>query len=469
VFVKIIASLGPASESIDVIEKMARNGANAFRINFAHGNPDQWIKLVENVRKVEERLGKPIALIGDLKGPSVRLGLIEEPIAVPKGTPLRMVLAERSKGGQELVVPVPVEHFFEVVEVGDIIVMDDGKVRLRVTDKPSKDEIEVVAITDARITSHKAVVVQGKDYGLPAISAEDAKNIEFAIENDFDYISLSYVRRAEDLQLLKEILSKHGREDIGVIAKIETKSAVENLDSILEVADVVMVARGDLGMNFSLEDIHYYQKLIVNKCIEKGKPVIVATQLLESMIQNPVPTRAEVVDISTAVEQGVDALMLTGETSIGKHPVEAVSWLRRVIEHTESKMLDTIENIARTARRRELNIFVRFDKGVVELAEDLQAKLIVFSMMGITPRVIASLRPKIPVFVGTNNKKVMRKLAILWGLQPFYIDARDYDEGLKKTFEEAKARGYVNIGDIAVLTYGLRGTKQLIEILRVAP
>ncbi len=466
-FVKIIASIGPASSSLEVIEKMARLGATGFRINFAHGDPDQWKQFVDAVRKAEEKLGKPLALIGDLRGPSVRLGVLENPIEVRKGEVLVMKLVDKASGGDEKVVPVPVPHFFDVVDVGDLVVMDDGRVRLRVVDKPSSDEVEVVAATDARITSRKAVVIRGKDYDLPALSEYDMKCLDFAIQNDFDYISLSYVRRAEDLEILRDVLKKRGREDIGVIAKIETKSAVENLDRIMDVADVVMVARGDLGMIFSLEDIHYYQSLIVSKCIARGKPVIVATQLLESMIENPVPTRAEVVDISTAVEQGVDALMLTGETSIGKHPIEAVAWLRRVIEHTEARMGSKLEAIARSARDRPMDLGHRFVKGVIELAEDLEAKFITFSMRGNTPRMMTGMRPRIKLFVASNNWKVLRKLSILWGIQPFYVEANSYDEGLAKAFEEAKKRGYVNIGDIAVLTYGLREEKQYVEILRV--
>ena len=466
-FVKVIASLGPASGDVEVIERMARNGVDAFRINFAHGGPEQWLKFVEGVRKVEECVGRPLALIGDLKGPSVRVGVLEEPVVVSRGATLRMVLAPSSKGGEEAVVPVPEEHFFEVVDVGDVIVMDDGRVRLRVTEKPSRDELEVTALTDARITSHKAVVVRGKDYGLPAISREDSRNIDFALKNGFDYISLSYVRRGEDLLLLKEILEKRGRGDVGVIAKVETKSAVENLSEIIDAADVVMVARGDLGMNFSLEDIHHYQRLIVGKCLRRGKPVIVATQLLESMIENPVPTRAEVVDISTAVEQGVDALMLTGETSVGKHPVEAVMWLRKVIDRTEARMGRQLDTIAEAARRRELNIFVRFDKGVVELAEDLGAKLVVFSKLGMTPKAMASLRPKVPLYVGACDDRLLRKLTILWGLHPIKVEAADYDEGLEKTFEIVRNKNQINIGDVAVLTYGLRGAKQVIEITKV--
>ncbi len=467
-FVKIIASLGPASMDLETIERMARAGANGFRINFAHGDPEQWARIVDNVRTVEKKLGKPITLVGDLRGPSVRLGIVENPVEIRKGETVVMKLCDKSPGGDEKVIPVPVPHFFEIVDIGDLVVMSDGRIRLRVVEKPSSDEIELVAMTDGVITSKKAVVVSGKDYQLPAISEYDLKCLEFAIEHDFDYVSLSYVRRAEDIEILRDILRKRGREDIGVIAKIETRSAIENLEGIASMADAVVVARGDLGMVFNLEDIHYYQNLVISKCISMGKPVILATQLLESMIENPVPTRAEIVDISTAVEQGVDALMLTGETSVGKHPVEAVAWLKRVIERTEARMGSKLDEIARKARCRPLDLGYRFARGVIELAEDLEAKFIVFSAKGNTPRMMAGLRPKMRLFVGCNNAKALRKMAILWGLEPFYVEASNYDEGLQRSFEEAKRRGMVSLGDIVVLTYGLRAEKQYVEILKVS-
>jgi len=464
--VKVIASLGPSSSNIDVIERMVRAGANAFRINFAHGDPEQWAKFVDMVRTVEARLGVPLALIGDLRGPSIRIGLLERPILLNRGDVVRFVYAEQIKG-DECAVPIPTKHFFEIVEVGDVIVMDDGKVRLRVVEKVGPEEIEAVAMTDARITSHKAVVIRGKDYELPTLSKDDLVSLEFALEHDFDYISLSYVRRPEDVELLRSILAKKGRSDVGVIAKIETKSAVENLEKIADNADVVMVARGDLGMNFNLEDIHFLQKYIVAKCLRKGKPVIVATQLLESMIENTVPTRAEVVDISVAVEQGVDALMLTGETSIGKHPVEAVSWLRRIADHVESRMDRELELVIERARSRPMDIATRFAKGVVELAEDIGAKLVIFTMKGNTAKRIASLRPRIRVFAATPSIQVMRKLSILWSLEPFYVEAENYKEGLEKALEVARSKGYVSIGDLVVRTYGLREAEHVIEVTRI--
>lgn len=466
-YTKIIASLGPASSSEAVVVSMAKLGVSGFRINFSHGSPDEWLKYVSAVRSAESKLGKPLALIGDLQGPSIRVGKLENPVVLSKGNTARLVLGSTTKGGSERVIPVPTARFFDVVEVGDILVMDDGRTRLRVSDV-QPDYVEVVALTDSVITSRKAVVVQNKEFDLPPLSEEDLNNLKFALAQDFDYIGLSHVRSGSDIDALREYLKKCGREDVGVIAKIETRSAVRNLDEVVEKSDVVLVARGDLGMSFGLEEVHHLQSMIVEKALEHGKPVIVATQLLESMVEKPVPTRAEVVDVSTAVEMGVDALMLTGETSTGKYPLEAVSWIARIVSFVEKTTLkNKFAEIARKARSKASELRLMFSKGVLELAEDIGAKLVVFSIYGNTARRISSLKPSIPVYVGSPSIQVMRKLAILWGLHPFYVDSSSYEEGLQKSLQRAVELGYVNYGDLVVATYGLKEPKQRIEIQRV--
>ncbi len=466
-YVKIIASIGPASSDPNTILNMAKLGVSGFRINFAHGTPEDWARYVDAVRSAEARVGKPIALIGDLQGPSIRVGKIEKPVVLKKGETAKFFLGTEASGGDEKAVPIPLSKFFEAIEEGDILVMDDGRARLRVS-AVYPDYVEVVALTDSIITSRKTVDVQGKEIDLPTLSDYDFNCIKFAAEHDFDYIGLSFVRRGSDIDLLRDYLRRIGREDMGIIAKIETRSAVENLDEIIEKSDAVLVARGDLGMNFGLEEIHVLQSKIVSKAIEHRKPVIVATQLLESMIEKPVPTRAEVVDVSTAIEMGVDALMLTGETSVGKYPLEAVSWLIKIASFVEKETLkQRIRAIAEKARSNIQNIKTMFVKGVVELAEDLNARLVVFSIHGNTARIASGLRPSIPVFVGSPNPKVLRKLSILWSLQPIYVDAQSYDEGLQKSIEKALQLGYIEYGDLVVATYGLKEPRQRIEVLRV--
>ncbi len=466
-FVKTIVSIGPSSGDEKTINDMIKVGVNGFRINFSHGSPEEWKRYVELIRSGESRYGRFVALIGDLQGPSLRVGIIKTPITVKKSDVIKIFLGRESDGGSQFAVPMPIPRFFEYIDVGDILAMDDGRTRLRVIDKGS-DYVEAVVLTDSTITSRKTIVIQGKDVDLPPINENDMANIKFALENDFDYIGLSYVRTAEDVALLKDVLRRFNGDDISVISKIETRSAINNLDAIVQESDVILVARGDLGTNFGLEEIHMLQKRIIEKCLKHRKPVIVATQLLESMTERPIPTRAEVVDVSIAVEAGVDALMLTGETSIGKHPLDAVLWLKKIIEFVEKNvLLENLNVIAMYARKNLDAIQLKFVKGVVELTEDINGKLIVFSMHGNTAKRISSLRPMIPVYVGSQNIKVLRKLSILWGLHLSYVESQDYEEGLRKTLAKAIERGFVGYGDYVVLTYGLREPRQRVEIQRI--
>jgi pyruvate kinase len=453
---KIIASLGPASCDLNTVINLCKEGVSGFRLNFAHGNEELWKSMVENVLRAESICSKPLAIIGDLRGPSVRLGELNGQIAVKKGETIKLVLSERSEGRE---LPLPVKEVYEQLEVGDLIIMSDGKFRFRVSE--IGEFVELTALTDALISSRNTIAVANKEFDLPLLREKDLADIEFAVKNKFSYIGLSYVRGPSDLEMLRKVIKKSGGERTGIIAKIETKSAVKNLDEIVELCDAVLVARGDLGMNFGLEEIPYLQRKIIKRSIEIGKPVILATQLLESMIENPIPTRAEVVDISTATSEGVDALMLTGETAIGKHPVEAVRWLRKIIETTERKL--TINKFRDVKGLNE-----RFAKGVVELAEDINSKLVVFSKFGNAPRRMALLRPAVEFYVGTPDIEVARALSILWGIKAYEISALDYDEGLEKTYEFLKKRGELRFGDLVIMAYGLKEQEQAIKLRRVS-
>jgi pyruvate kinase len=453
---KIIASLGPASCDLNTVINLCKEGVSGFRLNFAHGNEELWKSMVENVLRAESICSKPLAIIGDLRGPSVRLGELNGQIAVKKGETIKLVLSERSEGRE---LPLPVKEVYEQLEVGDLIIMSDGKFRFRVSE--IGEFVELTALTDALISSRNTIAVANKEFDLPLLREKDLADIEFAVKNKFSYIGLSYVRGPSDLEMLRKVIKKSGGERTKIIAKIETKSAVKNLDEIVELCDAVLVARGDLGMNFGLEEIPYLQRKIIKRSIEIGKPVILATQLLESMIENPIPTRAEVVDISTATSEGVDALMLTGETAIGKHPVEAVRWLRKIIETTERKL--TINKFRDVKGLNE-----RFAKGVVELAEDINSKLVVFSKFGNTPRRMALLRPAVEFYVGTPDIEVARALSILWGIKAYEISALDYDEGLEKTYEFLKKKEELRFGDLVIMAYGLKEQEQAIKLRRVS-
>ncbi len=456
---KMIASLGPSSARQGVVEELVLLGVTCFRINFAHGSPEEWAGYVKLVRGVEEKLGRPIALMGDLVGPSIRLGILEEPVILKPGDKARLLLAWKARGGEEKTIPLPLEQVFEGLEEGDIIVMDDGRVRLRVVDVSAREAV-VEALTEARITSRKAIVVKGKDFNLPVLSQRDIENIKFAVQHGFDYIALSYARSAADVEIVEEMIRGFGGGP-EVVAKIETRRAVENLRNILSRVRIIVVARGDLGMNYGLEEIPFLQKTIVEEARRRGRHVIVATQLLESMIEKPVPTRAEVTDVAHAVEQGVDALMLTGETSIGRYPVEAVKWLRRIILYTEER---TTPPKAKPVGERW-----RYANGIVSLAESLDAKLLIYTMGGTLPPYVSLSRPRVPVYIGVSDRRVARRLQILWGLTTVPVESSSYEEGLRLLEERLLARGDVSLGDTVVEAYKSGDEKHIVVIKRLLP
>jgi pyruvate kinase len=458
-YVKIIASLGPSARDPGLVERMAQLGVSGFRINFAHGDPSLWEILARNVRLAEEKTGKPLALMGDLVGPSIRLGVLHEPVVLEPGQRTLIVLAEEAPGGSDTRIPLPLPRFFDAVEEGDILVMNDGRVRLRVVEV-GPGEVVVEAITPAKITSRKAIVVLGKDIGLPSLTQRDLEAAKFAVEHGFDYIALSYVRGAEDIEALRGVVEKLGGNQ-AIAAKIENRSAVENLDQIVEAADLVIVARGDLGMNYGLEEIPALQERIVRAARRAWKPVIVATQILESMIENPVPTRAEVTDVYVAVSQGVDALMLTGETAIGKHPLEAVRWLRRITRRAEQH--------SPPSRCPPRDRQAAYAASIAETAERLGAGIVLaYSIGGTLPPRLAAARPSTKVIIGTASREIARRAAIQWGLEPVVLPASSYEEGLEKLETLLCSRGDIAIGDLVVETYRYDGehrvtVKQVLE------
>jgi len=460
-FVKIVASLGPSSTDEELVLRMAAEGADGFRTNFAHGDPEVWLRRLRAVRAAEERLGRPLAMIGDLKGPSVRVSGLAQPLALRAGD--RVLVTPGPAGSSIPAIPVPSPSLYEVAEVGDEVLIDDGRVQLKVVDRRG-DALECVSLTDAVVEEGKNVSVRGKDLDAPLLSERDLLALRLAASEGFDFIGVSHVRDAADVEEVRRILRGYG-SDAWVIAKIETLSALRNLDSIIEVSDVILVARGDLGVRLSIEEVPYYQRLIVDRCLRAGKPVIVATQFLASMVESDAPTRAEAVDVGVAVAQGVDAIMLTNETSVGKHPLSAVRWLARLIRFAEDRMLgEELELVTSRARGRSLRADDCFARGVVELAESMGAKLVIYSVKGRMAAKVASLRPSVPVFVGTPDARVARKLALLWGLHPALTPALDYEEGLRAALDLCLRSGFASGDEALVMAYGLREREQRIIV-----
>ncbi len=462
-FVKVVASLGPSSTDEHLVLQMAAAGADGFRTNFAHGDPEVWLRRLRAVRMAEERLGRPLAMIGDLQGPSVRVGNIPSPVRLRAGE--RALIAPAQLSSSLPTIVVQNASLYEVAEAGDEVLIDDGRVRLQVVDVRGS-ALECVALADAVVEQGKNVSVRGKELEAPLLSERDIQALKLAAAEGFDFIGLSHVRDASDVEEVRRLLRSYG-SDAWVISKVETLSALRNLDGIIEVSDVVLVARGDLGIRLSLEEVPYYQQLIVEKCLRAGRPVIVATEFLASMVEGPAPTRAEAVDVSVAVQQGVDAIMLTNETSVGRRPLEAVRWLVRLIRFAEERMLpERLERIAE-ARRRAASDEDCFARGVVELAESLGAKLVLYSRMGRMASKVAALRHSRPVHVGTPDPRVARRLSLLWGLKPLLVSSQEYEEGLRETLSRILSEGLAGEGETLVLAYGLREPEQRIVVKRV--
>ncbi len=402
---------------------------------------------------VEEKVEKYIPIMADLTGPTIRTGDIEEEFEIRKGGKVMIVCATKAKNS----IPLANKRVFSLIEEDDIILIDNGKLVLRV-EEVGLNGITATALNDGIMKSRRTFAIKGKEPPLPAITDKDRRDIEFCIENKVDYIALSFVREVEDVLALRDILDEKGGEDIRIVAKIKTASAVKNIESILSKSDAALIARGDLGMFYPLEEIPDLQSMLTKKCRSLGKPVILATQLLESMIENPVPTRSEVVDVMTAVREGVDALMLAGETSIGKYPVEAVRWLRRIIEASEKHPPEIVEGVNET-------LYDKFAKGVVLLAGSLGAYITAYTRKGNTAMRLSRYRPIQGVLAFTSNPRVARQLSMLWGVEPFYIDVEEGGDLWSTIIDVLKERGVVGYGDIVIMTIGMKpGTTDMLRI-----
>ncbi len=452
---KIIATLGPSSSSPEIISKMVDEGVSAFRINFSHGEKDDWRRLAELVREIEEEKNVHLALIGDLSGPSIRLGSLREPLKLRRGERAYLIESEESEAPSTI--PVPDGRILQQLGEGHILLMDDGRAAFRV-EEVKGDKIVLKALTDATVSSRKTVVIQGKDLDLPAVTERDVEAVKLAAEESFDYVGLSYVRGSSDIMMLRGMLVSLGAGNTGIIAKIETPTALRKLPEIIEASDIVLVARGDLGMHFPLQEVPRLQERIVSESLRRGKPVIVATQILGSMIENPVPTRSEVVDVVTAIREGVDALMLTGETAVGRYPLETVKWLKRILETYEPSIHPPKTELPETSE-----IGDRFAYGITSLAESLNAVIAVYTKSGRTALRMARFRPQTPIYVASPSIEVLRKLSIIWGMNPILVGSRDYNQGLDELQEKIMSR--INEGKIIVLTYGLR--EEPLHLVRV--
>ncbi|RLG48722.1 MAG: pyruvate kinase [Thermoproteota archaeon] len=454
---KIIATLGPACENLETMVMMLKEGVDALRINFAHGEVSYWNELIEKVRRASSLVHRKVALIGDLSGPTVRLGRFDD-VVVEKGEEILFFLSKESNVSKKI--PIAEEKVFSVISEGDILLIDEGRIKLVVKETGTK-EFKSLALNSGVIKAEKNIAIKNKTIPLPPLSEKDVNNVKFVVQHEMDYVGMSFVRTGQDISILRRLLDEIGGKNVGIIAKIETKDAVDNISEITEQADAILVARGDLGLHYDLETIPRIQRSIISEALRKGKPSIVATQLLESMIEHPSPTRSEVVDIMSAVQDGADALMLASETAIGKYPVEAVRWMKRIIEAAEREFKPPkIKPEAKT-------IYDRFARGIALLADSLEAKIVIFTRTGATARRMSAQRPISMIYAASNDEKVSTKLAIYWGVFPYTLEEGGGDP-IQDFINKLKLEGKLSYGDVVVFTYGLRrGATDIVRIVEV--
>ena len=446
---KIVCTLGPASENEETLRELIKNGLNVCRLNFSHGSHEEHKGRMDLVKKLREELNMPTAILLDTKGPEIRTGKFDVPeVFLEEGQTFTITMKDVI--GDKERCTVSYKGLANDVKPGDTILIDDGLVGLTVKEV-NNDDIVCEVQNSGIVKNHKGVNVPGVKVNLPAITEKDRSDIEFGIEQGIDFIAASFVRKVSDVLAIREILEENNAEHIKIISKIENQEGVENLDEIIEVSDGIMVARGDLGVEIPTEEIPVVQKLMIKKCNEAGKPVITATQMLDSMIRNPRPTRAEVTDVANAIYDGTDAIMLSGETAAGKYPVEAVKTMATIAKRAEETMRNRRDKI-----NKSKNVTDAISYATCTTAMDLEAKAILSSTAsGHTARMVSKFRPDCPIVATTSNESVRRQLALTWGVLPLMREkSANIDQVIVNSIEAAKTSNSVSKDDVVVIAGG---------------
>jgi pyruvate kinase len=461
---KIVCTLGPATASRESIRALVEAGMNVARLNFSHGTPDEHRATIEMVRDVARQCSHPVGILGDLQGPRIRIGELPAPVTVHPGDD--MVLAYE---GEELAGEFPVTYrgLASDVHVGDRILIDDGLIELVVLDVESP-RVRARVIHGGEVKSHKGMNLPGIHVSAPSITDKDREDAAFAVEADLDYLALSFVRRAEDIEALRALLPKH----MLVIAKIEKDVALQNIERIIRSAGGVMVARGDLGVELPFEEIPIVQKSIIALANRIGRPVITATQMLESMVERPRPTRAEASDVANAIIDGTDAVMLSAETAVGAYPRLAVEAMRRIIVETEQHFGDTHFD-ARPEATGTVPTELAIAAATVAAVQMLETPVVVvFTKSGFSARTVSSYRPGVPIVALTDQDRTYRQLALMWGVVPELVPhCETYETMLLLAREAVVRRGLAEPGDRIVVTAGVPfdvpGTTNILKVERV--
>jgi pyruvate kinase len=462
---KIVATVGPASNSKEMLRALLKEGVDVFRLNFSHGTHEDHLKVINNVRELNEELGTSIALLQDLQGPKIRVNDVEPGVELVPGQEL--IITTRQLTGNREIVSTSYEGLPHDVKVGDMILIDDGKIELKVKEVRGEEVISTV-IYGGPLKPRKGINLPFSKVSAPSLTEKDLKDLEFGLKHKVNWVALSFVRKAKDIETLRDIINKH-QAATRIVAKIEKPEALENIDAIIAATDAVMVARGDLGVEVWMEEVPMIQKMLVEKCNKAAKPVIVATQMMESMIENPRPTRAETNDVANAVMDGADALMLSAETASGKYPIEVIRSMVRTIGSVE-KQADIYYKF-HDPDPKSPNFFN--DSLIVtacKLAKDVNAKAIVgMTLVGYSAYKASSHRPNANIFAFTSKKEILNTMNLVWATRAYHYDkTASTDETIADVEETLKKDGHVKSGDtfivLASMPMNARGKTNTIKV-----
>lgn len=468
---KIVATMGPATDNKDVMKKMMEEGVNVFRINFSHADYEEVKMRIQMVRELNKEYGFNVALLADLQGPKLRVGVMKEGVFLNEGDTF-IFTTNDCEGDQEKAF-MTYQAFPKDVSVGETILVDDGKLQFKVVSSNLIDEVVTKVLVGGALKSKKGVNLPSTKVSLPALTEKDKRDAIFAIEQQVDWFALSFVRTKQDLKDLHELIAVHSPCKIPIIAKIEKPEAVKNIDKIISKCDGLMVARGDLGVELPMEQVPLIQKKLVLKAKKARIPVIIATQMMETMITNQVPTRAEVNDVANSIIDGADAVMLSGETSVGEHPVKVIQHMANIIRTVEnSPIISVPQDLKYIKTKRFISKAICHQAAL--MSSDLDAKVITtFTNSGYTAFQVSAWRPDAHIIAFTDNQRIVNRLSLLWGVKAFYYDklisadetVDDVNEIMKKTGYVKKGDHIISISSMPVEAKGMANTIRVSEII----
>lgn len=469
---KIVCTIGPSSEDKEMLRKLFNEGLDVCRLNFSHGNHENHKEKIDMIKELREEMNLPIAIMLDTKGPEIRLGDFKDNAVIELKDGDKFTITTRDILGDQDIISVSYKDLPKDLEVGSKVLIDDGLVGL-VVEKIEDTEIYLSVESGGVISSHKGVNIPNANINLPALTEKDKADILFGIENDIDFIAASFIRKKSDVLGIRKVLEDNNNFDIRIISKIESRQGLENIDEIIDASDGIMVARGDLGVEIPTEEVPIAQKEIIKKCNLSSKAVITATQMLDSMMRNPRPTRAEATDVANAVLDGTSAVMLSGESASGKYPVEAVKTMRKIVEVTESS-IDYEDLLKRRMEEVSNTTTNAIGKSTCTIARDLGAKAIITATTsGDTTRSISKFRPESEIIATTTSEKVRRQLSLEWGVKSVFVpNHKNTDDVIENSIETSLKEGFVMPGDTVILTagvpVGLAGSTNLIKVQTIA-